>query len=246
MRNVMQEKKGLSGSTLKLIAIITMFIDHIGAVIVERMLYVTGNTGSFTYEQMQNLDTILRSIGRIGFPLFCFLLVEGFLHTRNLGKYALRLLVFAVVSELPFNLAFTGQLFFAGYQNVFFTLFIGLITMWGCRMIEEKTHFHIVLQYGGCLLVVVAGAYLAELMQTDYAGIGVLCIMALYLFRKNRLLQALAGAVSFCWEIPAPLAFVPVAFYNGKRGLKMKYFFYVFYPAHLLVLYLIAYFCVLT
>lgn len=242
----MQEKKGLSGSTLKLIAIITMFIDHIGAVIVERMLYVTGNTGSFTYEQMQNLDTILRSIGRIGFPLFCFLLVEGFLHTRNLGKYALRLLVFAVVSELPFNLAFTGQLFFAGYQNVFFTLFIGLITMWGCRMIEEKTHFHIVLQYGGCLLVVVAGAYLAELMQTDYAGIGVLCIMALYLFRKNRLLQALAGAVSFCWEIPAPLAFVPVAFYNGKRGLKMKYFFYVFYPAHLLVLYLIAYFCVLT
>lgn len=242
----MREKKGLSGSTLKLIAIITMFIDHIGAVIVERMLYVTGNTGSFTYEQMQNLDTILRSIGRIGFPLFCFLLVEGFLHTRNLGKYALRLLVFAVVSELPFNLAFTGQLFFAGYQNVFFTLLIGLITMWGCRMIEEKTHFHIVLQYGGCLLVVVAGAYLAELMQTDYAGIGVLCIMALYLFRKNRLLQALAGAVAFCWEIPAPLAFVPVAFYNGKRGLKMKYFFYVFYPAHLLVLYLIAYFCVLT
>ena len=141
----MREKKGLSGSTLKLIAIITMFIDHIGAVIVERMLYVTGNTGSFTYEQMQNLDTILRSIGRIGFPLFCFLLVEGFLHTRNLGKYALRLLVFAVVSELPFNLAFAGQLFFAGYQNVFFTLLIGLITMWGCRMIEEKTHFHIVL-----------------------------------------------------------------------------------------------------
>lgn len=242
----MQDKKGFSGSTLKLIAIITMFIDHIGAVIVERMLYVTGNTGNFTYEQMQNLDNILRGIGRLGFPLFCFLLVEGFMHTRNIRRYALRLLLFAFVSELPFNLAFTGQLFYSGYQNVFFTLFIGLLTMWGCRLIEEKTHFHVVLQYGLGIFVVIMGAWFAELLQTDYAGIGVLCIMALYLFRKNRPLQVLAGALSFCWEIPAPLAFLPVAFYNGRRGLKMKYFFYIFYPVHLLVLYLIAYFCVLT
>ncbi len=242
----MQEKKGLSGSTLKLIAIITMFIDHIGAVIVERMLYVTGNTGNFTYEQMQNLDNILRGIGRLGFPLFCFLLVEGFMHTRNIRRYALRLLLFAFVSELPFNLAFTGRLFYSGYQNVFFTLFIGLLTMWGCRLIEEKTHFHVVLQYGLGIFVVIMGAWFAELLQTDYAGIGVLCIMALYLFKNNRYLQAVVGAVAFCWEIPAPLAFLPVAFYNGRRGLKMKYFFYIFYPVHLLVLYLIAYFCVLT
>lgn len=242
----MQDKKGFSGSTLKLIAIITMFIDHIGAVIVERMLYVTGNTGSFTYEQMQNLDDILRGIGRLGFPLFCFLLVEGFMHTRNIRRYAVRLLLFAFVSELPFNLAFTGRIFYPGYQNVFFTLFIGLITMWGCRIIEEKTQFHVILQYVLGIFFVIMGAWFAEWLQTDYAGIGVLCIMALYLFRKNRTLQVLAGALAFCWEIPAPLAFVPVAFYNGRRGLKMKYFFYIFYPVHLLVLYLVAYFCVLT
>lgn len=242
----MKEKKGLSGSTLKLIAIITMFIDHIGAVIVERMLYMTGNTGNFTYEQMQNLDTILRGIGRLGFPLFCFLLVEGFVHTRNVGKYALRLFLFALLSEIPFNLAFTGRWFFGGYQNVFFTLLIGLLVMWVCRLIEEKTHFNRVLQYILGIVVVIVGALFAELLRTDYAGIGVLCIMALYLFKNNRHLQIPVGAISFCWEIPAPLAFVPVAFYNGKRGWKMKYFFYIFYPVHLIVLYLIAYFFVLT
>ena len=242
----MNEKKGLSGSTLKLIAIVTMFIDHIGAVIVERMLYVTGNTGNLTYEQMKMLDAVLRSIGRIGFPLFCFLLVEGFMHTHNIKKYALRLLIFAFVSELPFNLAFTGRLFYTGYQNVFFTLFIGLITMWGHQTIEAKQQLNKAVKISLCIIIPVAGILLAELLKTDYAGIGVACIMVLYFCRKNRKLQIIAGAVAFLWELPASLSFVPAALYNGRRGWKMKYFFYIFYPAHLLVLYLIAYFYVLT
>lgn len=241
----MQEKKGLSGSTLKMIAIITMFIDHIGAVIVERML-LTGNTGTLTYEQAYKLDTILRSIGRLGFPLFCFLLVEGFIHTKHVGKYALRLLLFSIISEIPFNLAFSGLVWYSGYQNVFFTLLIGLLTMWGCQLIEEKLSLNAGLQMLLKIPVILVGYYIAEFLRTDYAGLGVICIMVLYLFRQNRIIQAIAGAVAFMWEIPAPLAFVPVAFYNGKRGWKMKYFFYIFYPAHLIVLYLIAYFFVLT
>ena len=241
----MQEKKGLSGSTLKLIAIVTMFIDHIGAVIVERML-LTGNTYALTYEQVYVIDRILRSIGRLGFPLFCFLLVEGFFHTKHMGKYALRLLVFALVSEIPFNLAFSGKLFFSSYQNVFFTLLIGLLTMWGCKQIEEKISIHAGLQMLLQIPVILVGYFVAEVLYTDYAGLGVICIMVIYLFRQNRMIQAFAGAVAFMWEIPAPLAFVPVVFYNGKRGWKMKYFFYIFYPAHLLLLYLIAYFFVLT
>ncbi len=241
----MQEKKGLSGSTLKLIAIITMFIDHIGAVIVERML-LTGNIGMLTYEQVYILDRILRSIGRLGFPLFCFLLVEGFLHTKNIGKYALRLFGFALISEVPFNLAFSGSLVFSGYQNVFFTLLIGLLTMWGCKLIEEKLSLHAGLQMLLKIPVILVGYYVAEFLHTDYAGLGIICIMVLYLFRQNRIIQAIAGAVAFMWELPASFAFVPVAFYNGKRGWKLKYFFYIFYPAHLVVLYLIAYFFVLT
>ena len=94
--------------------------------------------------------------------------------------------------------------------------------------------------------VILVGYFVAEILYTDYAGLGVICIMVIYLFRQNRIIQAFSGAVAFMWEIPAPLAFVPVAFYNGKRGWKMKYFFYIFYPAHLLLLYLMAYFFVLT
>ncbi len=241
----MQENKGLSGSTLKMIAIVTMFIDHIGAVIVERML-LTRNTGVYTYEQIYILDRILRSIGRLGFPLFCFLLVEGFQHTKHFGKYACRLLVFALISEIPFNLAFSGSVFFSTYQNVFFTLLIGLITMWGCKQVEDRVSLHAGLQMLLKIPVILLGYFVAEFLYTDYAGLGVICIMVIYLFRQNRMIQAFAGAVAFMWELPASFAFVPVAFYNGKRGWKMKYFFYVFYPAHLLLLYLIAYFFVLT
>ena len=157
----MQENKGLSGSTLKMIAIVTMFIDHIGAVIVERML-LTGNTGVYTYEQIYILDRVLRSIGRLGFPLFCFLLVEGFQHTKHVGKYACRLLVFALISEIPFNLAFSGSVFFSTYQNVFFTLLIGLITMWGCKQVEDRVSLHAGLQMLLKIPVILLGYFVAE------------------------------------------------------------------------------------
>ena len=105
-----QEKAvGLSGSTLKLIAIVTMFIDHLGVVAFET--------------QISNYMVpyyIMRLIGRLAFPIFCFLLVEGFFHTRDVKKYALRLLVFAFISEIPFDLAFNRQLFYWRHQNVFF------------------------------------------------------------------------------------------------------------------------------
>ena len=114
-----QEKAvGLSGSTLKLIAIVTMFIDHLGVVAFET--------------QISNYMVpyyIMRLIGRLAFPIFCFLLVEGFFHTRDVKKYALRLLVFAFISEIPFDLAFNRQMFYWRHQNVFFTLFIGLLVI---------------------------------------------------------------------------------------------------------------------
>lgn len=233
-------KKGLSGSTIKIIAIVAMLIDHIGAVIVERMILNNSKGGFIAHDGLYQLDMVLRSIGRIGFPIFCFLLVEGFLHTRNVKKYALRLGIFALISEIPFDLAFSGRVFFLGYQNVFFTLFIGLLVMIAFRATEQNENLPTAVKYLLDVLAFAAGAGLATWLQTDYNGIGVACIMAIYVFRRNRIWQLIAGCAAFLWEIPAPLAFLPIAFYNGERGLKMKYFFYVFYPAHLLVLYLIA------
>ena len=247
-----KERRGISGSTLKIIAIVTMLIDHIGAAVLGRLLVMQGidelNTADAAAVARWISDnavlygsyTIMRMIGRVAFPIFCFLLIQGFLHTHDVKKYALRLFVFALVSELPFDLAFKGKIDFS-YQNVFFTLLIGLLTMMAFRWVEERTEWQKWLRVVLDIVALACGIAVAELLKTDYSGIGVVCIMALYIFRKSKVQQIVAGCVAFCWEITAPIAFLPIAFYKGKRGLNIKYFFYAFYPVHLLILYLIVY-----
>lgn len=239
----MEEKRkitfdGFSGSTLKMIAVISMLIDHVGAVIVERMLLQGGQAGIM--KELYLLDKVLRSIGRISFPLFCFLLVEGFCHTHSRMKYGLRLLCFAFISEIPFDLAFTGKIFSYKYQNIFFTLFIGFCMMAVFRIIEERwkeKRLMVFLLMLSTLLACMGGALL---LKADYDYLGVLSIAVLYIYRRNRSFQMLGGALSFLWEMPAPAAFLIVACYNGKRGFSMKYVFYAFYPVHLFILYLLA------
>lgn len=229
------QQRGLSGSSLKLIAIITMFIDHVGAAVISRMLMDGGGSGA-----LYQVYFAMRNIGRIAFPIFCFLLVEGFEHTRDRKKYALRLFVFALISEIPFDLAFSGKVLEFGYQNVFFTLLIGLLTIMAFHEVEEKADWHPLLRSTALLAVVFAGMGTAYLLKTDYAARGVMCILVLYLFRRTRGLQILAGCLAFFWwELPALVAFIPIAFYNGRRGWNIKYLFYLFYPVHLLLLYLV-------
>ena len=133
-----QRSGGISGNTLKMIAIITMLIDHIGAGVVEP--YLSMNMGAMDGNEMFNrlyyLDRSLRIIGRVAFPIFCFLLVEGFLHTRDVKKYGSRLLLFSLISEVPFDLIFFNTWFYPGYQNVYITLFIGLVVLAGYRRCE--------------------------------------------------------------------------------------------------------------
>lgn len=251
-------KKGVPGSTLKLIAIIAMFIDHTGAVILERLLIskgimaLDGSSVENSIEFIQNNGVlfftylIFRLIGRLGFPIFCFLLIEGFMHTRNVWKYAFRLLLFAFISEVPFDLAFKGFLFYTDYQNVFFTLFLGLCALICIKFIEDKCGEKDWLKYLLIIPVTIAFIILANLLMTDYAGSGVLTIVIMYILRKNRILEMLGGCIvltimSFM-EITALFNLIPVSKYNGERGLNLKYVFYAFYPVHLLVLYLVAYF----
>ncbi len=238
--------RGFSGSTLKLIAITAILIDHIGAALLAKM--VTDNAYAMLRNQsiiwlpgnevLSPLYTLMRSIGRIAFPIFIFLMIEGLKKTRNVRKYIFRMGCFALLSEIPFDLAFNGHVLEFGYQNVYFTLCIGLIVIASIQWMKEKLDNPIAKILTGSIIVIV-GAFLAEAMSTDYGAIGVVCIAIMYIFSNDKSTMLLAGATSFCWELPAPLAFIPIAFYNGKRGLKLKYLFYVFYPLHLLLLYFV-------
>ncbi|MBR1389850.1 MAG: conjugal transfer protein TraX [Lachnospiraceae bacterium] len=235
-------KKGISGSTLEMIAVVTMLIDHTAAGVLSRYLTMYGMQSvgdSNPYDTLYIGYMIMRMIGRLAFPIYCFLLVEGFVHTKSVPKYACRLLIFAILSEVPFDLLFNGTVLEFEYQNVFFTLWIGLMVMWAYRWIQEKLLMGKVLKLFLYALVLLAGMVLARVLRTDYDAVGVLAILVLYLLRYKKSFQIIGGCAMFLWEVTAPLAFLPIAFYNGKRGWKLKYFFYLFYPVHLALLYLL-------
>ncbi|MBQ9765517.1 MAG: conjugal transfer protein TraX [Lachnospiraceae bacterium] len=251
--------RGIAGSTLKLIAMICMLIDHIGAVIVWGVIEAsyaesaTAASAAVTMADLFNCNPgmvilyyIMRSVGRIAFPIFCFLLVEGFVHTRSRKKYALRLLLFALVSEIPFDLANKAKLIEFSYQNVFFTLFIGLLAI--CVLEEVSLRFGETVDkrtlYGTNIAVTAAAMLAAYYLKTDYSLFGVLAIVIMYLFKEQKKKGMLYGCVvliiqSFL-ELFALVDIALVGMYNGKRGLKFKYLFYIFYPAHLIALYYIA------
>jgi len=240
MTEVTVNRKGLSGSTLKLMAMVIMLIDHVGATILYRMMLERGVTngipGRVLADELYHVYGVMRDIGRLAFPIYCFLLIEGFEKTRSKTKYAIRLAVFALVSEIPFDLAFNNQFLEFHYQNIFFTLLIGLMGMAVIDKVEKRIGFGIFSFLAGLFITVIA-AGMGEILKTDYGAKGVLAIMLLYLFRRNKWAQTLVGCLAFLWETTAPLAFLLIWFYNGRRGWKLKYIFYIFYPLHLLVLY---------
>ncbi len=329
--NPMQRKKGIPGSTVKIIAVTAMLIDHVAAALLTRMITVGGYYHAMVsaesyrswmaeHGRLYALMTVMRSVGRLGFPIFCFLLVEGFQKTRSVKKYAFRLGLFALISEVPFDLAFNGKVWYPGYQNVYFTLLAGILILWAFEIISRlkpAKGIRCLAIAGGILLpalygtfavgefmsgfvkaflrefmgksvgryesdlLVSAGIYLvlagimlkawltfrkilggdkawricgdlailavamagADLLCTDYGGMGVLTIAVMYALRNNKVLSMTGGCVTLTVmslsEIPAFLTLIPIALYNGERGIKMKYFFYVFYPLHLFLLWLI-------
>ncbi len=214
----------LSGSTLKIIAMISMFIDHTAACLIYPVFYNSDYNWYPCY-------IVMRQIGRIAFPIFCFLLVEGFYHTSSRKKYALRLFLFALLSEVPFDLAVFQTFWYPAYQNVFFTLLFGFLTIWAIEKTKEQ-HASWLLQ----ISVMAAGCILAWLIKTDYDYKGIILILIFYIFYQQTRPRTLTGCLSLAWEPAAILAFVPINLYNGRRGLRIKWMFYLFYPAHLLLL----------
>lgn len=267
----MKEKRGqirektenhgmFSADFLKIMALITMLIDHIGAGILEYMMRSTFAADMESYRQIYVADRILRMTGRLSFPLFCFLLVQGFLHTHSRVIYALRLVVFALLSELPFDYLFFGG-FTMEHQNVFWTLFLGLVTLSAISAAEE-TELPRFLKGMAVAGALAAGMLAAGLMNTDYGWRGIIMIAAIYLLRRDRALQCLCTPLLFligqfvsmtAGGMEAEIALEQVALHgtvffsfifiyrcDGKRNMKRgKYIFYAFYPLHLLLLLLI-------
>ena len=208
--------KGLNTFTLKMIAIISMLIDHIGYIFFPKVM-------------------IFRIIGRLAFPIFAYVLSEGFLYTRDVKKYLLRLGLFALLSEIPYDLAIMGSVLEFSHQNVFFTLFFGVLMLYVMSRMKNM-----LMQYA----VVLVAVFVCRFLHTDYSSIGVLLVFIFYVLRQRKaekllitglIFLGLTGGLQFYALLALPL----IALYNGEQGPKMKAFFYLFYPAHLLILYIV-------
>lgn len=240
-------KFDISSAGLHILAMVLMFCDHLWATV------IPGNNW-LTY------------IGRLAYPVFAFMLVEGYFHTHSLKKYALRLLFFAVLSEIPFNLMYSSSLIYPFHQNVIWTLLIGL----GMIHLNEKARQRakssvIAFTRAGTVLL---GGLLGLLTFCDYNAAGVLTILVFYFFRGNSwwcYLGQLAGLYYINFEMLKGLVFpvtvlgstfeIPqqglavgallfIWLYQGRKGYSAKWFqllCYWFYPAHMVLLWLIRY-----
>ncbi len=252
MKNGTKKEKGISGFALKMIAVLSMLIDHTAATVLEQMLVQQAlPAGAGSYERWWSIYFLMRSVGRIAFPIYCYLIVEGFTHTRDRRKYAARLFLFALVSEVPFDLALRGRLFFPKYSNVFFTLLLGLLTIMIIDRVTEKfppSETAARMKWTGIVVAILLLDFVAAeiILRSDYGVTGVLAIVIIYLLRNRRLLGYALAVLALAvlvdgGELWALFGLIPLSVYNGTRGRQAKYFFYAFYPAHLLILALICY-----
>ncbi len=187
------ERGILSGFELKILAAAAMLVDHAGAILFPEAMW-------------------MRCVGRLAFPIYCFLLVEGFCHTKDVNAYLKRLFVFALVSEVIFDYAFMGTFVYFGHQNVFFTLSISLFLL---KMLKEEQRYPVQAAY------LVGAALAAELLCMDYGAGGVLTVLFFYRFRGNKPMLALSVGLLhvLLWgsvQGYAVLALIPIFLYNGK------------------------------
>lgn len=230
----MERSRGLDGGTLKLLAAACMLLDHVGAILFPQTLW-------------------LQCVGRLAFPVFAFLVAEGYAHTRDLRKYLLRMAAFAALSELPFDWK-SGSVWDLNRQNVLLTFCLALLTLRGIDALRRERGMA---RYMGTAAVAAAGFAVGQLLRVDYGGGGVLTVVLFYLCREGVyarpcLLAGMAALNCLCigsikteWfgvlvpiQIWAVLSLPLIWLYNGHGGGKgrRRWAFYAFYPAHLLIL----------
>lgn len=239
------KKYGLSGFQLKWIAVCSMLIDHFGSIVMDGVLAPYKHNGiinftddmPFFVRNAFNIKSFCEILGSIAFPIFCFLIVQGFMYTRSRLRYGLLLGAFALISEIPYDVAHYQQMFDLSLQNVLFTLCIGVFTLYAITFAEKQKRAVAVFL---TILFIVLGCGISFLMRSEYVFLGITSISLLYLFRNTK--WQVAGIVPLLVASPWILLSVPfLILYNGKRGCGSKYFFYIFYPSHFLLFAGIAY-----
>ena len=214
--------KVLSGNSLKLIAIASMTVDHMGAVLFPQALW-------------------MRYIGRLAFVIYAFLITEGYFHTHNVRRYMARLGLLALLSEVPFDLLFHGRMIDPYSQNVFFTLLLGLA---GIALMDRLACRFTAGAWILSLIPVAAACVIAGWLQCDYRYYGVLMIAIFYVGRSHMgemflgiaIIQAAMNRI----QLFGIVALLPISMYNGKKGKGgriFQWFFYIYYPLHMLILY---------
>ena len=217
----------LDGTTLKLIAMISMVFDHAGDMFFPDVMWP-------------------RMIGRLAMPIFSFFIAEGFSHTRDKKKYLCRLGIFALISEIPFDLAFEGKIGFS-HQNIMLSFFLAVVALMLYDWIQggtksEENHASIGKTVLG-VIAVAAIAALSLLLRADYTIFAVIAVFLFYVLRQKHPLVRTGVGVAFLaltrtvgYYCTTGLSFILLAMYNGKKGKGLKWLFYGFYPGHLLLL----------
>ena len=235
-------RRTFSGTALKTIACITMLVDHIGASCIEAGILTPGlDAGTLSQDALSayplyRLDMVLRFTGRLAFPLFCFLLVEGFVHTHNVKGYLGRLVLFGILSEVPFDLAFFRTPFDPSAQNVYWTLALGVLAMAGLKRFEKENGlpgWQGLVWAGGLCRAGAGCQYRLQRQRRDHH------LRAVPHPRRPQAAVPCGRAAVLCSSSPPrwPLYWSGSITGSAARAVHCrKKAFYWFYPVHLLVL----------
>lgn len=224
-RNFWEKIQIFSGAQLKYIAMLSMLIDHAN----KALIYPNLNEGALLV-----VSDVFEILGRIAFPLFAFFLVEGLFQTRNRAKYLGWLLVFGVISEVPFDLYASATFFEPNSNNIMFTLAMLLVTLWAIDVLRGKLPKFV--WFPVSWVLVAAMCLVAMLTGVDYEYHAILTGYFFYLFRAHRPVAIPFSMISLYKEPWALLGFGLTLTYNGQRGRQSKLVNYWFYPVHLLIL----------
>ena len=217
----------INGAQLKYIAFASMFIDHFNKAIITPFLTGTGPLNVIT--------RIFDILGRIAFPIFAFMIVEGFFKTKSRWKYLRNLLVFATISEIPYDMFQSAVFINTRSQNILWGLALGLFTIMVIDKLKERIKKRPLWIFVS-ILIVALSSLLSMLISADYEYYAIIIIYIYYLFYDKRLLASGLGYLVIIKEIYSILGFATVLLYNGEKGKQNKTFNYLFYPVHLLIL----------